>query len=292
MRKFAREGAAVSSRYSPRIRSPLGVTPERGGTARQGRGGSPFPGRDGRHWKVEREGSVTDPSAEVVSPVCRYEDIEMVQEVVRAIRAAGAKADGSCGIHIHIGLGEHTPQSLRRLVNIVNAKEDGAGYMYARDGKVTIHKGFMNIGDFLAAVHAEQFTPQDSVVYHFRISTQAGVNAPMTHPFPLSNQPRMMRALDLTCRCGIAHNGVIRLTSDPDNKRYSDTAIFITDYLSRIIRRKTDLKDEATLALIWKLAQSKLAIMDGDGYVATVGHFIDDHGLLFSNDTYQTGWWY
>lgn len=45
----------------------------------------------------------------------------------------------------------------------------GAGYMYARDGKVTIHKGFMNIEDFLAAVHAEQFTLQDSVVYHFRI---------------------------------------------------------------------------------------------------------------------------
>ena len=79
---------------------------------------------DGRHWTVERDGSVTDPSAEGVSPVCRYEDIEMVQAVVRAIRAAGAKADRSCGIHIHIGLGEHTPQSLRRLVNIVNAKED------------------------------------------------------------------------------------------------------------------------------------------------------------------------
>ena len=79
---------------------------------------------DGRHWTVERDGSVTDPSAEVVSPVCRYEDIEMVQAVVRAIRAAGAKTDRSCGIHIHIGLGEHTPQSLRRLVNIVNAKED------------------------------------------------------------------------------------------------------------------------------------------------------------------------
>ena len=165
----------------PKDSIPLGVTPERGGAARQGRGGSPFPGRGGRHWTVERDGSVTDPSAEVVSPVCRYEDIEMVQEVVKAIRAAGAKADRSCGIHIHIGLGEHTPQSLRRLVNIVNAKEDGAGYMYARDGKVTIHKGFMNIEDFLTAVHAEQFTPQDSVVYHFRISTQTGVNAPMTH---------------------------------------------------------------------------------------------------------------
>ena len=79
---------------------------------------------DGREWTVERDVSVTDPSAEVVSPVCRWEDIEMVQEVVRALRKAGAKADASCGIHIHVGLGEHTPQSLRRLVNIVNAKED------------------------------------------------------------------------------------------------------------------------------------------------------------------------
>ena len=79
---------------------------------------------DGRHWTVERDGSVTDPSAEVVSPVCRWEDIEMVQKVVRALRNAGAKVDASCGIHIHVGLGAHTPKTLRNLVNIVNAKED------------------------------------------------------------------------------------------------------------------------------------------------------------------------
>ena len=79
---------------------------------------------DGRHWTVERDGSVIDPSAEVVSPVCGWEDIGMVQEVVRALRKAGAKADASCGIHIHVGLGQHTPASLRRLVNLVNAKED------------------------------------------------------------------------------------------------------------------------------------------------------------------------
>jgi len=79
---------------------------------------------DGRHWTVESDGSVTDPDAEVVSPVCTWDDIEMVQEVARALRAAGAKADFSCGIHIHIGLGEHTPKSLRNLVNIINAKED------------------------------------------------------------------------------------------------------------------------------------------------------------------------
>ena len=79
---------------------------------------------DGRKWSVESDGSVTDPDAEVVSPVCRWEDIEMVQEVVRAIRDAGAKVDHTCGIHIHVGLGAHTPKTLRNLVNIINAKED------------------------------------------------------------------------------------------------------------------------------------------------------------------------
>ena len=79
---------------------------------------------DGRHWTVESDGSVTDPSAEVVSPMCRWEDIEMVQKVVRVLRNAGARVDESCGIHIHVGLGSHTPKTLRNLVNIVNAKED------------------------------------------------------------------------------------------------------------------------------------------------------------------------
>ena len=182
--------------------------------------------------------------------------------------------------------------SLSEIKRMFYRNPHGAGYMYAREGKVVIHKGFMNLGDFLNALRKEHFTAADSVVYHFRISTQAGVNPEMTHPFPLSNQREDMKALDVICGCGIAHNGIIRLTSDPDNKRYSDTAIFITDYLSKIIRKKADLRDPVTLELIWQLAKSKFAIMDNSGYVATVGHFIDDHGLLFSNDSYQTGWWY
>ena len=84
-------------------------------------------GVDGRVWKVMRDGSIAGPEqekTEVVSPVCKWEDIGLVQEVVRALREAGAVAHSSCGIHVHIGLGEHTPKTLRNLVNIVNAKED------------------------------------------------------------------------------------------------------------------------------------------------------------------------
>ena len=46
---------------------------------------------DGRKWVVERDASVTDPSAEVVSPVCSWADIPMVQEVVRALRSAAQR---------------------------------------------------------------------------------------------------------------------------------------------------------------------------------------------------------
>ena len=163
----------------------------------------------------------------------------------------------------------------------------GAGYMFARDGKVHIHKGYMDVESFLADIRAERFTAKDPVVYHFRISTQAGVNPQMTHPFPLSNRRAHMKALDVDCQCGIAHNGIIRLTTDPTNREYSDTAIFITDYLARIIRTPADLRNRDTLSLIQALAGSKLAIMDASGYIATVGDFISDHRLLYSNGSFM-----
>lgn len=81
----------------------------------------------GRYWKLVSDSSIDGPyeeRTEFVSPVCRWEDIETVQELVRKLRRAGAKAHSSCGIHVHIGAEAHTPRTLRNLVNIVNAKED------------------------------------------------------------------------------------------------------------------------------------------------------------------------
>lgn len=81
----------------------------------------------GRHWKIVSDSSISGPPekrTEFVSPICRWEDIVIIQELVRKLRAAGAKVDESCGIHVHIGVGKHTPKTLRNLVNILNAKED------------------------------------------------------------------------------------------------------------------------------------------------------------------------
>ena len=179
-------------------------------------------------------------------------------------------------------------QPSKQMIRTMFARNPhGAGYMVARNGKVIISKGYMNVDDYLDAVGQEHFTAKDSVVYHFRISTQAGVQPAMTQPFPLSNRLRHMKALDVTCDCGIAHNGIIRLTTDITNREYSDTALFIANYLSKILRRSADLTNPEKLAFIHRLAQSKLAIMDRSGYVATVGDFINEHGLLFSNYSFQ-----
>ena len=124
--------------------------------------------------------------------------------------------------------------SISQIKTMFRNNPHGAGYMFARDGRVQIHKGFMDVASFLDAIRGDHFTAKDSVVYHFRISTQAGVNPEMTHPFPLSNHLPYMKALDVECRCGVAHNGIIRLTSDRNQREYSDTALFITQYMARI----------------------------------------------------------
>ena len=178
--------------------------------------------------------------------------------------------------------------TMGQLRNMFENNPHGAGYMFARDGKVTIHKGFMVWEDFEKAVKAERFTAKDPVVYHFRISTQAGVNPEMTHPFPLTTELVNCEKLDLMCQVGIAHNGIIRMTSDARETTFSDTALFITQYMSKLIRNQADIADPAVLTMIEYMTNSKWALLDGlTGEIVIVGHFINERGLLFSNATYM-----
>lgn len=81
------------------------------------------------HNQVRRDGEIVDVSdsgyeVELVSPVCRYEDIPTIQKLVDWLRIEGALSNGSCGIHVHVDAAAFDAKSLRNLVNIVAAKED------------------------------------------------------------------------------------------------------------------------------------------------------------------------
>ncbi len=83
---------------------------------------------DGREWKFQKDVSIAGPDSEkceLVTPILHYEDIEVLQELIRQLRHAGAKSDASrgCGVHIHIGANGHTPQTLRNLANIMASHE-------------------------------------------------------------------------------------------------------------------------------------------------------------------------
>ena len=61
---------------------------------------------------------------EMVSPICCWEDIQTVQELIRKLREAGAITNGSCGIHVHIDASPFDANTLRNITNIMAAKED------------------------------------------------------------------------------------------------------------------------------------------------------------------------
>ncbi len=82
----------------------------------------------GREWKFQKDVSITGPESqkcEMVSPILHYEDMELLQGVVRALRKAGMKSDYTrmAGMHVHISGEGHTPQTIRNLVNIMAAHE-------------------------------------------------------------------------------------------------------------------------------------------------------------------------
>jgi hypothetical protein len=94
---------------------------------------------DGRAWEFKSDSSITcqrkvgrqivnasrDYSVELVSPILTYDaDILNLQALVRELRAAGAFATKTCGIHIHLDGAAHTARSIRNFVNIIASKND------------------------------------------------------------------------------------------------------------------------------------------------------------------------
>lgn len=61
---------------------------------------------------------------EMNSPKLEYGELGKLQEVVRALRRAGAVVNESCGMHVHVDASKHTPQSLKNALSIMYSKED------------------------------------------------------------------------------------------------------------------------------------------------------------------------
>lgn len=92
----------------------------------------------GRQWKFMSDGSITaerkagdqrvsassEYRTEMVSPICSYEDIVPIQEIIRELKKHGAITNKTCGIHVHVDASPFDARTLRNITNIMASKED------------------------------------------------------------------------------------------------------------------------------------------------------------------------
>lgn len=191
-----------------------------------------------------------------------------------------------------------------------NNNPDGGGLMYTDGGGVVIDKGFFDVNAMYNAARAARAKyPTTPVVLHFRISTQGGASAPLTHPYPVCGDYKRMRQLRTRAPLAIAHNGVINEYAAPWSARsklnYNDTMTFTKDFVAPLLRGRvkwyTAPDADALRVALRAVSASRLAIMSANGHVELIGHFYADNGLYYSNESYKpprpyvyggTGWTY
>ena len=168
---------------------------------------------------------------------------------------------------------------------------DGAGFMYVKNGKVVIDKGYMTYDSFIKHYKTllEEFHnfKNKSLVIHCRIGTSGKNIKENTHPFPISSDTRMLRAKKLSLEdVGIVHNGIIKGYGTATG--LNDTQEFISKYIYPIYSHFKDFyKNKDIMYGIEVITGSKWVILDKEDNLYFIGDFIDDKGLMFSNSSYN-----
>lgn len=164
---------------------------------------------------------------------------------------------------------------------------DGAGIAFQYGGRVQIEKGFMDKEEFLKNVLQMGDVTKMRVVYHLRIATHGSVSPGNTHPFPVSAKDKDLRALYRSTTLAVAHNGVIAgygsLKGD-----LSDTVDYIKNALAPLYGLNNEFyKHWQIQDMIEYATWSKFAFLPGRGEIVTIGDFIEDEGVLYSNTSYR-----
>lgn len=172
--------------------------------------------------------------------------------------------------------------------------DDGAGFAFNTDNRdVQIVKGLMTWDDFINTFrkYNKKYNFKNrGVLIHFRITTHGGTNKECCHPFPLTSDIAAMRKPVCHSKFAVIHNGIISLTSTDAWKldKCSDTMVFISKYLSKIATNQGWFKNQTNWDLIYDLADSKIAVLNGKGQImSTAGFTQDADGNWYSNSSYK-----
>lgn len=160
------------------------------------------------------------------------------------------------------------------LKRCFTANPDGAGYMFHKNGKLHVFKGYFTMDEFWKAYKRDQ---KKECVIHFRIKTHGLINEENCHPYRVND--------DLA----FVHNGVISGYSDVHK---SDTWLFNEDIVQPFVRRWGNLEifeDPIKKLIENRIGYSKLIFMDNLGntkiFNEDKGNW--DDGVWYSNTSYK-----
>ena len=151
------------------------------------------------------------------------------------------------------------------------SNKDGAGFAYAKNGKLIVRKGFFSFRSFIKAYRKERVDEYAALV-HFRLATSGLTDEYNCHPWIVSRN------------IAVIHNGVLPWESDLYT---SDTGRFVQDVLSPYRNKIGDRKFQTDVEkMIGR--HNKLAFLTARGehliYNEEQGHWRD--GVWYSNHSY------
>lgn len=194
-------------------------------------------------------------------------------------------------IAIYSNIGTEIP-ARETLKNCYEQNPHGCGFSFSFDNSVYIFKGFFDFDEFyekLTECNKTYRLRDQAVLLHFRIMTHGKLNADNCHPFPITHKESELKASFVKCDYSIVHNGIVSCcANESKNSNFSDTAIFVRDYLSRIASFKRWYKNPNLMPLIEKMIGSKMAILCKDGTIkATSGFHKGEDENYYSNYSYK-----
>ena len=176
----------------------------------------------------------------------------------------------------------------KTLLRCFEHNSDGAGIMWAENGVVNIRKGFMSYKEFdsfISKLGNILNLSDTALVMHFRIRTHANTSPQNCHPFPITRKISHLKRTEFTTDTGVAHNGIIPIKCIP---KLSDTQTYIAKRLAAIKNIQPDFyTNDYVMQRIENDIQSKMCFLTSDEKIYTIGKFVEDNGVLYSNHSYQ-----
>ena len=155
----------------------------------------------------------------------------------------------------------------------------GAGFAFAKDGKVLVRKGFRRFKDFWRTYRDFQQYPK---IVHLRYGNVGSLSMDNCHPFQVDS--------DLV----FAHNGTISITSTRKDLhgQWSDTRIFNELILKDLRKRDKNFLENSSWR--WMLSNSigysNLVFLDSEGKFTIInksmGELDTETGIWYSNKDY------